>query len=224
MTQSRHPLANLLVAVVNSQEREGARVASLLHDEVGQILSAVGLHLDVLRMDVESDKPEIARRINETQKILEKAVDQVRALSYELNPDVVERAGLQAAMDRLVGRYRELTDVPVRLLFDSSVRVTGGAATGMYKIAECALDNAIKHSACTRVELFVRPAKDAVVLEVKDDGCGFDFERASAEPPGLGLLLMGCYAEHDLLELNVNSAANRGTIVKVLCAEAAPSD
>jgi signal transduction histidine kinase len=224
MTQTRHPLANLLVAVVNSQEQEGARVARLLHDEVGQILSAVGLHLEVLRMDVEADKPEVAQRIVETQKILEKAVDQVRSLSYEMNPEVVERAGLQTAMDRLVGRYREMTPIPVRLLFDSSMRVTGTAATSIYKIAECALDNAIKHSSCSLVELFVHPTKTGISLEVKDDGGGFDTENAAAEPIGLGLPLMNCYAKQGNLKLTVKSAPGGGTIVKASSTEPAQSD
>jgi len=214
MNGSRHPLARVLAAVINAQEQEGARVARLLHDEVGQILSAVGLHLDVLRMDVEEKSPEIAQRIIENQKILEQAVDQVRALSYELNPEIVERAGLQSALDRLVGRYRDISKQPIRLLFDSSIRLPMNTATALYKIAECALDNAIKHSGCKKVEVLVQRRGGGVELRVKDDGEGFEPDSAVSDPGGLGLLLMNCYADQGELELNIKSAAGNGTIVR----------
>ncbi len=223
MTQSGNALARLLAAVVNSREQEGARVARLLHDEVGQILSAAGLHLDVLRMDIEDDTPEVARRISETQKLLEQAVDQVRALSYELNPEVVERAGLPAAMDQLVGRYRNRSQIKIRLLFDASFRLPGHVATAVYKIADRALDNAVRHSGCKRIELFVRPARQGVVLEVRDNGSGFDFEGVSEEPAGLGLLLMGCYAEQGGLQFEVQTGPGKGTIVKAWTTEPAPA-
>ena len=213
-------LARVLAAVINAQEQEGARVARLLHDEVGQTMSAAGLHLDVLRMDVEQEAPEVAARIIECQKILEQAVDQVRSLSYEMNPQVVERAGLGAALDRLAGRYRDITTQRVRLQVDSSVRLPGKLASALYKVAECALDNAVKHSGGKRVEVFVRQQPAGVELEVRDDGDGFDVNDALENPVGLGLLLMGCYAEQAGLKLRIESSAEEGTIIRALFPEA----
>ena len=217
MPGPRHPLAHLLAAVINAQEQGGARVARLLHDEVGQILTAVGLQMDLMRMDLEAECPEIASRVVESQKILEQAVDQVRSLSYELHPGIVERAGLQAALDRLAGRYRKTPNITVRLMFDSSVRVPAEAAAAMYKIAECALENSVKHSQCRLIEILVRPGRGGVVLEVKDDGSGFDVGQATGNPAGLGLLLMNCYADQGSLELEIASTPGEGTIVKARC-------
>ena len=98
----------MIVSTINAREVESARISRLLHDEVGQVLSAVGLQMDVLKLDSNRWHPEIAERIHEIQHMLDHAMQEVRALSYDLNPAVVERAGLQSALDRLVGRFRSI--------------------------------------------------------------------------------------------------------------------
>lgn len=211
---SKHPLAHLLATIVDGQEQEGARASRLLHDEVGQILSAVGLHLDVLRMDVEEDTPAVASRITEIQKILERAVEQVRALSYDLNPAIVERAGLKAGLNRLVARYREISGATIRLSCDSSARMPPAVAAAAFKIAEGALDNAVKHSGAGLIEILVNPNPRGATLRVRDNGKGFDLGETLANPPGLGLLLMQCHADRVRLQLDVETSPGNGTIVK----------
>jgi signal transduction histidine kinase len=63
--------------------------------------------LHVLKLDFGAQIPELSDRVNEIQRMLDRSVEQVRSLSYDLNPSVVERAGLQMALDRVIGRYRE---------------------------------------------------------------------------------------------------------------------
>ncbi|MCP5114781.1 MAG: hypothetical protein GY953_28465, partial [bacterium] len=151
MPVAQYPLGQILVAVINAQEQEATRVSRLLHDEVSQLLSAVGLQLDLARGDIAGQSPDVAKRIGECQEHLEQAIQHLRRLTYELNPAVVERAGLQTALDRLVGRYRG-ERVSIRLLYDSSVHLPAESATAVYKIAECALDNAVLHSGCKLIE------------------------------------------------------------------------
>jgi two-component system sensor histidine kinase UhpB len=158
MDESQHILTRLLMSTINAREVESNRVSRALHDDVGQVLSAVGLQLGVLKLDFQGRVPELTDRINEIQGILDQAVRQVRALSYDLNPAVVERAGLQSSLDRLVERYREEFKGSVRILYDSSVRVPLPVGNAWYKIAELALKNAATHSQATRIEVHVRPA------------------------------------------------------------------
>lgn len=216
-TEQERALADLLVSVMNAREEEGARVSRVLHDDVGQVLSAIGLQLDLLRMDIAENVEDCSRRITEIQKVLEFAVTQVRDLSYELNPSIVERAGLQFALDRLVGRYRKDARVPIRLLFDPSVRLPLDAGTVVYKIAEEALDNAVRHSGGSKIEVLVRPAKQGVCLEVRDDGKGFDASREGPATKGLGLHLMQYHANQAGLRFSIASSKEKGTIVKAIC-------
>ena len=126
--------------------------------------------------------------------MLDNAVQQVRALSYDLNPSVVERAGLQSALDRLVGRFRGQFAGSIRYLYDSSVRVPLPVGNAWYKIAELALENAIQHSGATRIEVHVRRTQKNVMIEVRDNGKGFSLVEAKVNPQGLGLLLIEHYA------------------------------
>ena len=216
MPERRRSVIEMLVAMASARDTDSARVARLLHDEVGQVLSAAGLQLGVLRMDFREQAPDIAARITEIQDILERAIEQVRGLSYELNPQVVERAGLHNALDRLAARFRQRFHGSIRLLSDPSARVPLEAAGAMYRIAEYALDNAVRHSHAKTIEILVRPLKRAMALEVRDNGRGFDVEAVRKAKSGLGLLLIDHYALQAGLEVSIRSAAGKGTIVKIL--------
>jgi len=208
-------LAKSLVTLLRAREGEYERVSRLLHDEIGQVLSAVGLQLDVLRLDYKDQVPEIVARTTEIQNLLERAMKQVRDLSYLLNPAIVERAGLHSALDRLVGRSRTLFPGPIRLLLDSSVRIPPDVGTAFYRIAEQAIENAVQHSAATLIEVLLKPAKNAASLEIRDNGTGFSADTRNSKN-GLGLALMHYYAEQKNLEIKIRSGTDEGTIVSVL--------
>jgi signal transduction histidine kinase len=213
VTDQERALADLLVSVMHAREQEGARISRILHDEVGQVLSAAGLQLDLLRMDLDDNVGASPARITEIQKVLEQAVAQVRDLSYELNPSVVERTGLQFALDRLIGRHRKTFVGSIRLLFDPSVRVELERATALFKIAEQALENVVQHSQATQVEVLVKSSKQGATLEVRDNGAGF----AAGQPPGLGIQMMRYHAAKTGLRFSIASEPERGTIVKAIC-------
>jgi signal transduction histidine kinase len=215
MTEKPRSVAELLANLVQTRESQSVRVSKFLHDEVGQVLSAVGLQLDVLRLDFKDRVPEIIERTAEIQKILEQAVMQVRELSYELNPAIVERAGLPFALDRLAGRFRNEFGGTVRLLVDPGVLLPKDTATAFYKIAEQAIENAAVHSQATLIEILVRPTKSGPTLEVRDNGCGFDVEQIRKQSAGLGIILMDHYARQAGLGLSISSTSAKGTIVKV---------
>jgi two-component system NarL family sensor kinase len=210
------PAAERLFRILEEQEAQRGRIARILHDEVSQVLSAIGLHLDVLRMDFQERHPEVAGRTVEIQQLLEKAIDEVRDLSRDLEPSMVERAGLHPALSRLVGRCRETHGAPVRLLMDPAARLPVETANALYRIAEQAIENALRHAGGAPVEVLLRPSRGGVVLEIRDEGAGFDVEEARAACRGLGLLLMEYHAARAGLEFLLTSAPGRGTIVKAV--------
>lgn len=211
-------LAQKLVALINEREREMARVSRVLHDRVGQVLSAVGLQLDAMRMDFQKQAPGIVERTAEIQQMLEETIEELRGLSYELNPSVVERAGLSFALDRLVGRFRARYGGTMRLFVDSAARAPEEAAATFYKLAEFALDNVVEHSESKYAEVLVRQVRDRFVMEVRDNGRGFNLsETIESVQGGLGLLLMKYYASRDGMKLTIHSLAGKGTIVKASC-------
>ncbi len=215
--------AEMLAALMNSQELALARLSRILHDEIGQVLSAAGLRLDVLRMDLAAKVPEIEAGTREIQQLLEKAIVQVRSLSYELNPAIVERAGLQFALERLVGRRRDSFEGSIRLLYDPALRPPVEIASALYKIAEQALDNAIRHSGSSQIEVVVKLTQKTITLEVRDRGAGFAVEETARRGRGVGLVLMSHYASRAGLELSILSTQGEGTVVRAACRVAGPA-
>lgn len=214
MTESQRFLKAMIVSTINAKEVESNRVSRLLHDEVGQVLSAVGLQLDVLKLDFKSQIPEIVDRLNEIQQFLDSAVQQVRSLSYDLNPAVVERAGLQLALDRLVGRMRSKYKGSIRFLFGLTLRLPLPVSNAWYKIAELALENAIQHSGASKIEVHVKSSGKNSTLEVKDNGSGFSLVEAKLKPAGLGLLFMEHYASQAPISIEIKSTPGKGTVVR----------
>jgi signal transduction histidine kinase len=188
----------------------------MLHDEVAQILSGAGLQLDILRMDLQSRVPEIAARTAEIQSLLERVVRHIRHLSYELNPDIVKRAGLQPALDLLVGRFRRVFPGGLQLVYAPSVRIPIEAGVAMERIAEEAVANAVRHANCDQIRIVVKPTRDGAALQVRDNGIGFDYERERRVPRGLGLLMMDHCAKKAGLGLSFHGNERGGSVVSAV--------
>ncbi len=209
MTSAPQPaLAQMLFAAMNDHEAVLARVSRLLHDDVSQVLSAVGLQLDAMRMDFREQAPGMEQRAAEIQELLEQAIEQLRDITNELNPSIVERAGLQFALDRLIGKARATFPGTVRLHFDSSLRVPTVLAKTFYKITECALDIAKATQECSLIDIHIKRAQREYVLEISHNGT---VGESSAAP--LGHLLMDYYASKNHVTLKTERAPGRGSIV-----------
>lgn len=129
-------LRNTVLGALKAQEFERNTLSKFLHDVVGQNLTALGLQLDLVRMDVETVSPETCVRLTEIQKVLETIMEQVREYSYHLNPSAVERAGLRSALDRLVIHIRERFTGGLRVNVDPSLKLDPKLASAFYHIAQ----------------------------------------------------------------------------------------
>ena len=220
-TKAEQELRYTVLSALKAQEFERAMVSKFLHDSVGQNLTALGLQLDLVRMDMEAASPEICARIAEVQKLLETMMEEVREYSYELNPSTVERAGLRSALDRLVTRVRQRFTGSVRLNVDPSLKIDPKLASALFQIAQEAVENAVQHSGCSLIEIAVKSTRNASFLEVRDNGRGFDPGELAAGRRGLGLLSMEHYAAQAGLELSITSNRSAGTSVRAAVAESA---
>jgi len=204
-----------LVQAVGAKQEELERVARVLHEDVGQVLTVTGLHLGILRQD----NPDLSHRVEEIQQLLERAIIDVRQLSYQLNPGMVPRSGLRYALDTLIGRIRDESGINVRFLMDSHVHVPQSVAVAMFEIAEHALRNALQHSGASKIEVVLQPVQEHIRLEIRDNGNGFDADTVSNR--GLGFVWMDYKARQAGVALSVESAPGNGTIVQVMFREPA---
>lgn len=214
-------LRHAVLGALKAMEFERKSLSRFLHDSVGQNLTAFGLQLDLMRMDLETTSPEVCGRIQEMQGVLEEMMEAVREYSYELNPSTVERAGLRPALDRLATRLRERFAGTVRLNVDPSLKLDPKVASAMYHVAQEAVENAVQHASCSMIEVAVKPARAGSYLEVRDNGRGFDPGDLQGGSRGLGLLSMEHYAVQGGLELSIVSNRETGTTVRAVAPQPA---
>lgn len=200
------PVVDKLLALLSDREAEQAKVARMLHDDAGQVLSAIGLHLDVLRGDLTSEQN---AQVVDIQKLLEMVISRIRTASQTLHVNVVERAGLGFALEQLASKARERgSGITVHLQVAPGERWPNDPAHAAYRIVAELIENAIRHAGAQRIEIRMQSG----VVEIRDDGRGFDIDKKTV---GLGLLLCRHLAKRSRLGFAIQSGTGQGTIVKL---------
>jgi len=189
---------------------EQRRIGQELHDGLGQQLTGLGLLATSLLN--KASKPEHALA-SQLASGLQEAISQLRALSRGLMPVNIDAGGLAGALEILVDEVRLQTDIEVDLVITERVRVADdSSALHLYRITQEALNNAIKHSRASRIEISLGLVGSRGYLAIRDNGHGF--EQHSHESRGLGLRIMRHRCEMIDAEFRIESSRDNGTEVK----------
>jgi signal transduction histidine kinase len=212
LTEDRARVRRLAAQVLSAQDEERARFARELHDSTAQILTAVMLQLGAAAR--ESDSPSLTERIATLRELAAEALEEVRSLSHTMHPRILDDLGLAAALEWLGRQTRDQTELDVRVCVSAgAVPIPAPVASALYRVAQEALRNAVRHADAASVELALRHEPGAAVLEVVDDGRGFDVRSAEERRPGMGLFSMRERVGLVNGKLVVTSARGRGTRV-----------
>jgi PAS domain S-box-containing protein len=196
--------------ILRVSEREQRRVAEDLHDGVGQQLAGLSCLSDALKKDLaKHDSPETAAaaRICVLQESL---VTQVRGLARGLHPVALESEGLMSALNGLAARVTELFKTTCTFQCQLPVPIEDNSiAIHLYRIAQEAISNAIRHGRAQRIEIGLSATRHHVILSVRDDGLGIVDNEASRK--GMGLRIMNYRAGMIGASIVVQRRAGRGT-------------
>jgi signal transduction histidine kinase len=196
--------------VVEAQELERARLARELHDETGQALTSILLGLRSLEDGPDSHDNGAA--VAELRQLVVSTLQDVRRLAVELRPAALDDFGLVPAIERLRDIVEETGDISVDVQSElSDDRLPADAETALYRIAQEAFTNVLKHAGAARVTVKLSRRDDVVTLAVHDDGEGFD--SANVREGSLGLL--GMRERVALLggRLTIDSTVGAGTML-----------
>lgn len=184
----RNRVRALASQVVAAGDQERAHIARELHDGTAQSLSA----LDMLMATAlaEPMAPEMLERIQMMREIVTEALDEVRALSQNVHPRVLDDLGLPAALEFLARRTRSQASVAVEVHCEGNRNLSPAVASVLYRVAQEAMHNAIKHGRPQVIRVVLEARADRAVLRVSDDGTGFDRDRVETSRRGLGLFVM----------------------------------
>ena len=173
--------------VVEAQENERARLARELHDETGQALTSVLLGLKSLDDRVETAEGRTA--VAELRELVVSTLQDVRRLAVELRPAALDDFGLVPAIERLRDLVTEQSGISVEVRSEiGDQRLSPETETTLYRIAQEALTNVVKHADARSVRMRLSRSGNRIVLVVQDDGSGFEPE--SVRDGGVGLLGM----------------------------------
>lgn len=169
---------------LSEREGERRRVAAELHDQVGQTLTALGLHVDRVLGRSPADLEDEIRDIRDG---VLGSVDDVRRIARELRPEALDTLGLVPALTNLSERMTQRTGIEiVRRLHRDLPPISDEDEVAIYRIAQESLTNSVRHAAASRIEIELRHSAGGIALTISDDGVGFS---ANGAPQG-GILGM----------------------------------
>jgi len=207
----------LIQRVVTTQEEERRRISRDLHDQLGQQMTALRLKLSALR-GVAERGGDIVAHVTRLQEIADSLDSEISFLSSELRPTSLDDLGLEEALKAYTAEWSAHFDMPLDFHSNlTAARADSVVETHLYRIAQEALNNVVKHSKATHVAVLLEKTADGVVLVVEDNGVGFDPESAVSADQGHGLGLVGMRERANLIggEIEMESEAGRGTAIYV---------
>jgi signal transduction histidine kinase len=189
LTSDRARMRRLASLVITAQDEERSRIARELHDSTAQSLTAIVLQLSAAARDAQA--PELSARLSDVKELAGMALEEVRTLSHRVHPRVLDDLGLVPAVRWLARQARESSDVEMTVdALGDTDHSPAQVACVLYRVAQEALTNAVRHASPSNVAITVRADADTATLEVADDGRGFDIAEAEARRPGMGLFSM----------------------------------
>jgi PAS domain S-box-containing protein len=198
------------------QEDERRHLARELHDEFGQILASINLHLHAARG---AGGEAVLAQLDESAALLKQAGEQVRLLAFELRPTMLDTLGLEATLRWLVEHHQQRTGCEAQLVGQlSGAPLSPETAIACFRVAQEALTNVVRHAAARHVWIELSQSESALELVVRDDGVGFDAARILAQAGRHGSLgLLGMAERAQLLggNLDVESEPGRGTRIRL---------
>lgn len=201
--------------LLQAQEEERRRIARELHDEMGQMLTALKLELQETQREPVSPRV----RLTESIEMIDQIMEQVRTLLADLRPAPLETLGLPAALRWYLNRQAERTGLKICFQADNlSGRLPTEIEVSGFRIVQEALTNVIRHARAQHVTVELRQEETVLWLSIKDDGIGFDVNVAQEQAAARGSLgLLGMHERAELAggHLSIISTPPHGTQIRV---------
>jgi PAS domain S-box-containing protein len=203
--------------LIQVQEAERENIARELHDEIGQVLTAVKINLQSVQHTCQT--ADCVPRLDESIGIVDEALGRVRELSIELRPSLLDDLGLTAALRWYVDRYAQRTGIIAEVLssFDEDGRLPRELETACFRIAQEALTNVARHAQAGSVSVQLERSRERMLLTVMDDGVGFDIDKLRKSASAASALGLRGMEERALAvggHIEIDSGLERGTRVR----------
>ena len=204
---------------IHAQEEERVRIARSLHDDTAQTISMLIINLERIEKKIPHDNPDLFRQVTESHKVATLLLENLRKVIWDLRPSILDDLGLIPAIRWYAQTNLKESGVQVEV-GDSNelMRLPPHLETLLFRILQEAVSNILRHANAGKVTINLRPEDGCVVLEVKDDGRGFDVKKTTGEAvtrKQLGLL--GMQERVSLVNgtVKIESTPGEGTMLRI---------
>ncbi|MCU0554379.1 MAG: PAS domain S-box protein [Syntrophales bacterium] len=213
--QSRERLRNLSAHLESAREKERTRIARDLHDELGQLLTALNTDLVLLMNSVPPGQDDLMKKAEDSVNLVEMTMETVKRIYMDLRPGMLDHLGLAVAIDWLAQDFQKRTGIKCSVSIDpAELRLDADLSFSIYRIVQETFTNISRHAEASRVTVSLRRSPDRVELVVRDNGKGITQEQL-AKPNSYGLLGIRERAYHWGGEALITGRRGHGTTVKV---------
>ncbi|MBW1861527.1 MAG: PAS domain-containing protein [Deltaproteobacteria bacterium] len=212
--EAQAQLRLLSAKIMNSQEEERAAIARELHDEVGQILTALRMDAVWIRDNLKNEGSAVQERATAICELIDKGIDEVQGLAIRLRPAVLDDLGLVDALEWYTGEFEKRSGIACTFNLSNVPHVENILATAAYRVAQEALTNVARHSYAGHVDVGLKHEGTMLTLSVVDDGRGFNADLLS-ESDSLGIAGMRERATLVGGNLELESQTGKGTCVRL---------
>jgi len=211
LSEQRSELAQKLIA---TQESTLRHISRELHDEFGQILTAIGVMLGRAGNQLASNS-QLRQDLKEVREAAQNALEKVRSLSQALHPVMLDESGLEPTLDWYLATVQRQTGINVSYeKRGKRFAIDGDAAVHVYRVVQEALNNVIRHSGAKSAWVRLNYFPEKLELEVEDRGTGFD--SPAANPAGIGLVAMRERSELLGASLEFTAPVQGGTLIRLI--------
>lgn len=216
LRRSNERIREMAGRLINAQEEERRRIARDLHDDLNQKVAALSIELSNVKQQLPSSEHSLIREFDQLQSRTAELVNDIRELSHEIHPAILEYAGLVPALTSFAAELNRLEDFDLQLsLPEFPDRLPQRVAIGIYRIAQESIRNAVRHSGTKHAAIsLTMEENEAVTLVISDEGRGFDVARMR-ENGGLGLISIEERVHLLNGRLDLASQQGRGTTLRV---------
>jgi PAS domain S-box-containing protein len=213
LVESREQQRELSAYMEAIREEERKRIAMEIHDELGQLLTALKMDVSLLKMRLAHD-PEALKKADDMRELVEGTIWMVRNVASHLRPAALN-FGIVSALEWLVDEFNRRNAVPCKLRIEGGEPALSDAhATAVFRIVQASLTNVARHANATLVDVSLSSTEDKIELHVRDNGCGFELHAAHRKY-SYGLLGMNERARLIGATLSIDSAQGAGTTVSI---------
>jgi PAS domain S-box-containing protein len=187
--KSRERLRNLSQRLQSLLEEERMRISREIHDELGQMLTAIKLDLSLIRRNFASDGlARQAAKVQEIERNVSRIIQSVRKIATELRPGILDELGVAAAIEWMAKDFQKRTGVGCKVTIKRVDKISDTAlTTAIFRIVQESLTNVMRHAAASQVNVSLEKKEDTLMLEVRDNGVGIVDGRI-ADTKSLGLI------------------------------------